>query len=121
MSNSGYIIQQESQDLRTLYVRVYNSFDFRIQRDFRKVCQSRRYTRYVIDLDGIGYIDSAALGMLLVLYRYVGEDSRAVKLVHCEPAVLEILRIARFERFFEIQGLGGYAAAMPDFAFCYGT
>ncbi|BBL70977.1 STAS domain-containing protein [Methylogaea oryzae] len=115
----GRISKFESADKNTLFVRVHSRFDFRLQREFRAACHVRRYRRYVIDLGGIDCIDSAALGMLMLLYRHAGEDRRAIALIQCGSEVLEILRIARFGQFFEIAGLDAPGERSEDRSLCF--
>ncbi len=62
--------------------------------------QPRRVTEYVVDLRGTEYIDSAALGMLLVLRESAG--SATVRITNSRPAVRKILQIANFNTLFSI-------------------
>jgi anti-anti-sigma factor len=58
--------------------------------------------RYVIDLQHTDYMDSSALGMLLVLREHAGSGSASVAITRCKPEVRKILQIANFERLFDI-------------------
>lgn len=118
---SGYITKLESLDCHTLYVRIHHRFDFNLQREFRAACLVRRYARYVINLTGIDYIDSDALGMLMLLFRHVGEDRQAIALIQCSVGVLKVLRIAHFEQFFEIPGLDLPDMPLSDPALCFAS
>lgn len=55
-----------------------------------------------VDMRNVDYIDSAALGMLLSLRKSVG-DEVAVRLVSAKPSVLNILKIANFDKKFIIE------------------
>lgn len=105
MTTPGYLTHHVSLDGRELSVQVHHTLDFRMQREFREICQGKQYAKYIIDMGDASYIDSSALGMLMVLHRHVHENRQAVQIRGCTPAVLEILRIAHFQRFFEIPGL----------------
>jgi anti-anti-sigma factor len=50
----------------------------------------------------VEYIDSSALGMLLVLRDKAKESGKSVRLVNCHGMIKQVLDIAHFERFFEI-------------------
>ena len=57
----------------------------------------------LLDLSGVGYLDSSALGMLLLLREKA--EARGMKVVLCRPSptVLAILRTVQFGKLFEIQ------------------
>ena len=55
-----------------------------------------------IDLAHTRYLDSSALGMLLLLKTKAEENSKEVALTHCQEPVREILTIASFDQFFSI-------------------
>lgn len=57
---------------------------------------------YVIDLDGVSYMDSSALGMLLVLRDQAGEGV-SITLARPRPAVRKLLEIANFQKLFRIE------------------
>ena len=87
-----------------LTINVDGNFDFSIYKSFR-----RAYTgidgsvkEYVVDLSKAEYMDSSALGMLLLLREYAGGDSANIQLVSPNPDVLKVLNIANFESMFTI-------------------
>ena len=47
------------------------------------------------------YLDSSALGMLLILLQHNGEEPR-IKLINCRSAVKEILKITKFDGMFDV-------------------
>ncbi len=49
------------------------------------------------------YLDSSALGMLLLLRDHAGGDAAEVRIVNCNPDVRKILTISNFEQLFEIR------------------
>jgi len=57
---------------------------------------------YVVDMRGANYLDSSALGMLLLLRDHAGGDDSKVEIVNCNPDVRKILSIASFEQLFQI-------------------
>ncbi|MEL7399518.1 MAG: STAS domain-containing protein, partial [Pseudomonadota bacterium] len=58
---------------------------------------------YTVDMGGTSYLDSSALGMLLLLRDHAGGDSADVKIVNCNQDVRKILTISNFEQLFKIQ------------------
>jgi anti-anti-sigma factor len=55
-----------------------------------------------VDLKDATYLDSSALGMLLLLRDHAGGDSSQVKIVNCNADVKKILTISNFEQLFTI-------------------
>lgn len=58
--------------------------------------------RYTVDLKDTTYLDSSALGMLLLLRDHAGGDNSLIRLVNCNPDVRKILAISNFEQLFNI-------------------
>lgn len=85
---------------------VRGRFDFSVHREFRQAYTSnetRSAKRYVIDMAGAEYIDSAALGMLLLLRDHVGADASKIRLMNCSAAVRDVLQVSNFDRLFDIR------------------
>jgi anti-anti-sigma factor len=85
-----------------LSIHVEGRFDFNCHQEFRRAYEGAGgpFTEYVIDLKGTEYVDSAALGMLLVLREGVG--AAKVRIANSRPAVRKILQIANFGTLFAI-------------------
>ncbi len=80
-------------------IQVTGRFDFSIHRDFREVCKTvGRSDACVIDLENATYVDSSALGMMLLLREQVA----SVRIVCPNPDVRKILEIANFQKLFEL-------------------
>lgn len=87
----------------TTKIHISGRFDFKLHSEFREAyryCPQR--TSYVVDLGATEYIDSSALGMLLVLREHAGGDHAMIRIENTRPSVRKILQIAHFERFFEV-------------------
>lgn len=111
MHTEGYIQLHELPDSSTLLVKIHNNFDFRIQKSFMDIFKNKEYPAYVIDLTEAAYIDSIALGMLLLLHRRACKECGTIRVVGCSETVLHSLRTAHFDRFFDIEGLSDVASA----------
>jgi anti-anti-sigma factor len=81
-------------------------FDFSIHRDFRKNYEDILSTPGVreldVDLAQVNYIDSSALGMLLLLREKAGSQNIQIKLANAQGAVRQVLEVANFARLFDI-------------------
>ena len=95
-----------SQDKSILTINIDGRFDFNLHKDFRELYSSynvdNKVREYVIDLSDTKYMDSSALGMLLLLREYSGGDTGNIKIVGCNPEIQEILEISNFDRLFKI-------------------
>lgn len=82
-------------------------FDFNSHRDFRLACESVIANAAVkevqIDFDKVNYLDSSALGMLLLLKEKISAANKTLVLVNCRDAVKQILEIACFGKIFTIR------------------
>lgn len=86
-----------------LEIRIDGRFDFTAHRDFRNSYRnSGAGTEYVVNLSGVEYLDSSALGMLLLLREYAGGDKARITLTNCQETVIKILKIANFDRLFSM-------------------
>jgi anti-anti-sigma factor len=78
-------------------------FDFSVQADFRKAYEGiSNEQQFVIDFAQADYIDSSALGMLLIARDYAGGDNAKMELVNCGPEIKTILEISNFHKLFNI-------------------
>lgn len=96
------ISSQASAD-GTFTIRINGRFDFKLQQDLRKAYESQpRAARYVIDLSGTEYMDSAACGMLLVFRDYAGGDKADITLANGNPEIKKTLNMLQFHKLFKI-------------------
>jgi len=88
-----------------LQVKVAGRFDFSMHQDFRKLSEDAakgKVSSIRIDLGRTEYVDSSALGMLLVLRDKVGNQQSAIKIINARPDVKKILTIANFDKLFTV-------------------
>jgi len=82
-------------------ITIVGRFDFSCHQDFRKAYESiGPVPECQVDLKDTEYIDSSALGMLLLL-REAYPDT-VVKIQNATPSVKKILQIANFGSLFKI-------------------
>lgn len=88
-------------------LRLLGRFDFNTHRDFRAAVESATalegVREIVVDLGGVEYLDSSALGMLLMLRDRAHGASQSVSLDNCRGAVKQVLDIANFSKLFTIK------------------
>jgi anti-anti-sigma factor len=87
-------------------VRLQGRFDFNAHREFREAIDTvlaSPATVVVVDFAGVEYLDSSALGMLLMLRDRAKSAAREVTLAGCRGAVKQILDIANFGKLFKIE------------------
>ena len=87
-----------------LTITVEGRFDFSVHKLIRGAYRDSdgHKTRYVVDLAKADYMDSSALGMLLLLREHAANRAGAVMLRNCRPEICNILRIANFDKLFSV-------------------
>lgn len=92
-----------STDGGTVTIQVSGRFDFSAHQDFLRAYKQfpKGEKRYVVDLGHADYMDSSAMGMLLQLRDHATRATQ-VKLVKGNDGIREILRIANFDRLFQV-------------------
>lgn len=81
-------------------------FDFSTHRDFREAYQKlidSRVKHITIDLGGVEYLDSSALGMLLQLKDKADQVRTKIVLESRNSFVNDILATAKFDKIFEVK------------------
>ncbi len=98
------ITSEVSNDGRELTIGVKGRFDFRVYDAFRNSYaeSGEAVSRYVVDLHRAEYMDSSALGMLLLLREHAGGDSSDIHLRKPSNDVRNVLDIANFDKLFTI-------------------
>lgn len=88
-----------------LVINIQGRFDFSAHQDFRSAYEDRNDPphSYTIDMSDTTYLDSSALGMLLLLRDHAGGDSASIQIKNCNEDVRKILLISNFGRLFNIQ------------------
>ena len=91
-----------SNDKKKVTLAVDGRFDFQVHDDFRNAYNTVNPsgTTFTVDLSKTEYMDSSALGMLLLLKEYAGNHS--VDIVNSQSDVLNVLKIANFDKLFNI-------------------
>lgn len=84
-------------------IKINENFNFSCQAEFRQTYEKiPKSNRFVLDFSKTSYIDSAALGMLLLLKEYAGGDGSKIEIIKCKPEVQNIFQISNFGQLFKI-------------------
>ena len=87
-------------------IKLSGRFDFNAHRDFRVAYEALlgdpSVTTVAVDFDGVDYLDSSALGMLLMLRDKLGGQNKMVVLTSVKGSVKQVLDIANFGKLFQI-------------------
>lgn len=92
-------------DENQLTIAIDGRFDFSAHQEFRAAYENTEHKpeRYCVDMQLAHYLDSSALGMLLLLRDHAGGDKAQITIENCSPDVKKILTISNFEQLFSIK------------------
>lgn len=89
---------------KELVLEIKGQFDFALHKPFRQAYRGHNGVEvYRVDLAQAEYMDSSALGMLLLLREFAADQGAEVVLRNCSREVRKILEIANFQRLFRIE------------------
>lgn len=87
-------------------IRLQGRFDFNAHRDFREAIDASladaSSREVMVDLADVDYLDSSALGMLLMLRDKAKTSGKTVCLANAKGSVRQVLDIANFGKLFPI-------------------
>lgn len=91
-----------SDDDGSVTIAVAGKFDFQLYDEFRTAYSSTAGTgvSYKLDLSATDYLDSSALGMLLLLREHAGGETSDIEITRVSPEVRKILEVANFGKLF---------------------
>ncbi|ADZ91404.1 STAS domain-containing protein [Marinomonas mediterranea] len=91
-------------DNNTVEITVVGSFDFSLFNEFRTTYADYvgQYENFVIDMQMVEYLDSAALGMLLSMRNALGSEVN-IDIANPNDFIRNILMISRFDKRFNIR------------------
>ena len=99
-------VQVESTaDGSEVTIKVSDKFDFSLHRKFREAYKDCNASGaiYHVDLSEAEYMDSSALGMLLLLREHAESKGGDVDLIKPTESVKKVLTVANFDKLFSIQ------------------
>lgn len=85
---------------------ISGRFTFEIHRELRKLSEQAlddpECARLDMDLSGVAYLDSSALGMLLLVKEKAAALGKSVRLKGAHGHTLQILQTVKFDSMFEL-------------------
>lgn len=93
-----------SEDGSKLTIAIKGRFDFAKHQEFRDAYEKLQHKpqSIVVDLKEATYLDSSALGMLLMLRDYAGADESDIRIINSSLDVSKTLDISNFNQLFDI-------------------
>ena len=97
-------VSKNIQD-KAMTISITGRFDFGTHKEFRSAYQDLNglFSSYIVDMKDVEYIDSSALGMLLLLLEHGKSCGGKVVIAGCNPDIARILKIANFDKLFDIR------------------
>ncbi|MFD2166509.1 STAS domain-containing protein [Thalassotalea euphylliae] len=94
-----------SDNQRTVTLTIEDRFDFSLHQLFRDAYVNVEVAgaKFVLDLSRTSYMDSSALGMILLLRDHAEKLKGSVIIRHPSDSVAKILEIAQFHRLMAIE------------------
>ncbi len=93
--------------MSTITLRPASRFDFNSFRDFRsgyeRALEVEGTRLLIVDMQDVQYIDSAALGILLLMRDRANSANCAVELHNLRGVAKEVLEIANFQKIFTVR------------------
>jgi len=85
-------------------IAVSGKFDFQLYDDFRSAYAETvgKGVVYTVDLSQTEYLDSSALGMLLLLREHAGGEGSDIEITGASAEVRRILDVANFGKLFRL-------------------
>lgn len=98
------IVVDKSSDGKEVRIHIIGRFDFGSHNEFRDAYRDNEAqgTTYILDMAKAEYIDSSALGMILLLKEFAGSQNGSIQIVNTSPEIRNILDIANFGKLFTI-------------------
>ena len=89
---------------QSVKVIINERFDFSLHQQFREayIGRDNKGTEFIVDLSNTTYMDSSALGMILLLKDHADKLSGSIKILKPNEAINKILDIAQFHRLMTI-------------------
>lgn len=91
----------------TARVDMSGRFDFEVHRDFKNaytaLLNKADLHEIELEMSKIDYLDSAALGMLMLLHERAREAQKPVVLLNPSSAAAQVMEVANFSKIFAIR------------------
>ncbi|MFK5986648.1 MAG: STAS domain-containing protein [Pseudomonadota bacterium] len=91
-----------SKNGNVVTISISGRFDFSSHKEFREAYSTTdgAASEYVVDMSATEYIDSSALGMLLLLREHAGSEQAKISIRGTRTEVKDILIVSNFDKLF---------------------
>ena len=95
---------EKSENGKQVTIKIDGRFDFGLHHDFRDAYRSANEggTQFILDMAKTDYMDSSALGMILLLKEHAGTLGGDIKIINTTSEIKNILEIANFDKLFSV-------------------
>lgn len=95
---------KQSAGENEVVIQIEGRFDFHMHAGFKDLySQHPPASTFIIDLAKTTYIDSSAMGMLLLLREYAGKNRNNIRLINGPPEVKRALSISNLDQLFIVE------------------
>lgn len=98
-----YAIRDTGRDVEVQVKGRLTFSDHKTFRDIVKSLDAHRNKNWVIELSGLDFIDSAGLGMLLIVRDAASQHSAKVTLRGAREQAKRLIQVARFDSLFTVE------------------
>ena len=88
-------------------ITMSGRFDFGVHRDFKNAYMTLLGNANVhgleLEMSRVDYLDSAALGMLLLLHERAKDVNKSLALLNASGVASQMMEVANFSKFFTIR------------------
>ncbi|MEO5333438.1 MAG: STAS domain-containing protein [Magnetococcus sp. YQC-5] len=103
MANKSIVTQREQN---RLVIRLRERFDSQDNKNFQSAYQNQKDVEsYWIDFQDVDFMDSSALGMLLILRSWAGFEKADITLFNIKKPILDLFSVSQFHKLFKIENL----------------
>ncbi|MBI3481159.1 MAG: STAS domain-containing protein [Nitrosomonadales bacterium] len=91
----------------TARLAMSGRFDFHVHREFKDaytpVLENAAVREIEVEMSNVDYLDSSALGMLMLLNERAKATNKSVTLLNSSDVVSQVLEVANFGKIFNIR------------------
>lgn len=91
-------------------INMFGRFDFQVHREFKDayapLLDNPAVREIEVEMSKVDYLDSSALGMLMLLNERAKEAGKPVTLLNTSGVVSQVLGVANFSKIFHIKQAG---------------
>ena len=92
---------------RLAQIAMSGRFDFQVHRDFKDaytpLLDNAAVREIEVEMSKVDYLDSSALGMLMLLNERAKAANKPVSLLNTSGVVSQVLEVANFSKIFDIK------------------